>query len=174
MLVSNRFLDLGTTCHTLSPRGRSDRDVDSLLLSLTNMMSPDCPPLPSIDDPELLLQVYTHQSIQSDEQEFVENIGDNDRLEDLGAKALELAITQRLFDKKPLISAIEIAVSDTSPAEEANKSYFIPGIEKKFVIGKQPSRSGNCLLDEKEFEVQSIQTRRDKDPSSKGSAHQTI
>ena len=76
-------------------------------------MSPDCPPLPSIDDPELLLQVYTHQSIQSDEQEFVENIGDNDRLEDLGAKALELAITQRLFDKKPLISAIEIAVSDT-------------------------------------------------------------
>ena len=75
-------------------------------------MSSDWPPLPSIDDPELLLQVYTHQSLQFDEQEFVENIGNNDRLEDLGAKALELAVTQRFFNKKPLLSAGEIAVSN--------------------------------------------------------------
>ena len=99
-------------------------------------MSSDWPPLPSIDDPELLLQVYTHKSLQFEEQENVQDIGNNERLEDLGAKVLELAITQRLFSKKPLLSAEELAVGDTSLAEEASKSSFlILGQEKEFPIG---------------------------------------
>lgn len=75
------------------------------------MMSPDWPSLPTINDPELLLQVYTHSSLCYDGQDFVEDVGSNDRLEDLGARVLELAITQRLFKKMPHRSAGEITVS---------------------------------------------------------------
>lgn len=69
------------------------------------------PTLPSLDDPELLLQVFTHRSLQFDGQSNIEDVGDNERLEDLGRSVLDLAITQRFFSKRPFISASEMAVS---------------------------------------------------------------
>jgi hypothetical protein len=61
----------------------------------------DLVPLPKITG-ELILQVYTHKSLRiPGGQNFDE---DNERLSDLGLKALEMAVAFSLFRKHPLVS----------------------------------------------------------------------
>lgn len=75
---------------------------------------PDLPFLPKLDG-TILLDVYTHSSLDYVGKPVNEEYGDNKRLADLGSCILNLAITQRLFSKRPMLSADEIAVGSGSP-----------------------------------------------------------
>lgn len=68
------------------------------------------PLLPPLDG-HLLLDVFTHSSLDYEGKIFNEDFGDNRRLADLGEKVFNLAVTQRLFFKKPLLTVSEIVVS---------------------------------------------------------------
>lgn len=56
-------------------------------------------PLPQIGDVDLMLQVYTHKSLRIPGQPY----DDNERLSELGSKALEMAVVSSLFRKQPLV-----------------------------------------------------------------------
>jgi len=74
------------------------------------------PPLPKIDgDVDLMLDVYTHSSLRPlGVVSMNENYGDTLRLEDLGAKVLDLAVTVHFYNERPLINpAEEMRVSRT-------------------------------------------------------------
>lgn len=60
------------------------------------------PHLPALEG-EILLDVYTHNSLNHDETVYNENYGDNTRFQELGESALILAVTQRLFLVKPML-----------------------------------------------------------------------
>jgi len=68
---------------------------------------PLLPLLPPLDG-HLLLDVFTHSSLDYEGKIFNEDFGDNRRLADLGEKVFNLAVTQRLFFKKPLLTVSEI------------------------------------------------------------------
>ncbi|KAF9074851.1 ribonuclease III domain-containing protein [Rhodocollybia butyracea] len=74
------------------------------------MNTQNLPPLPSIDgDVELTLSVYTHQSVQN----LYNNINspkeyDSDRLAELGEHVLDLATTNYLYNKRPIMNANDI------------------------------------------------------------------
>ncbi|TFL03551.1 hypothetical protein BDV98DRAFT_591406 [Pterulicium gracile] len=66
------------------------------------------PTLPKISgDPDILLDIYTHESIQFPGMNMEKNTeyGDTKRLACLGHKAYELFATEALFSKKPLLNA---------------------------------------------------------------------
>ena len=67
------------------------------------------PPLPKIDgDVDLMLDVYTHSSLrQAGVTRMNENYGDTLRLEDLGAKVLDLAVTVHLYNERPAMNTVE-------------------------------------------------------------------
>jgi ribonuclease-3 len=65
------------------------------------------PPLPHLDG-DILLDVFTHSSLDYDAKPVNQDYGDNNRLAELGERVLSLAITQRLFYKKPLLTSLEI------------------------------------------------------------------
>lgn len=64
------------------------------------------PPLPAING-EILLQVLTHRSLRRDGvgQDF-----DNERLAELGKQVLDTAITATLFNRRPVLSGLEMLV----------------------------------------------------------------
>jgi len=66
------------------------------------------PPLPKIDgDVDLMLDVYTHSSLrQAGVIRMNENYGDTLRLEDLGAKVLDLAVTVHLYNERPAMNTV--------------------------------------------------------------------
>lgn len=72
-------------------------------------------PLPSIPrlSGDIILEVFTHRSLRflgapiNDDSEF----GDNDRLALLGEKSFEIAVTDALFRKRPMLKADEIEAS---------------------------------------------------------------
>lgn len=69
------------------------------------------PPLPKIEgDLDLVLDVYTHHSLRFGSAPLNDDYGDTDRLAELGAKILELAVTNHYYSKKPMLSALMIAV----------------------------------------------------------------
>lgn len=70
------------------------------------------PPLPKIDgDIDLMLDVYTHSSL-STTSGMNETYGDTLRLEQLGAKVLDFAVTVHLYNEhSPLNTAEEIRAS---------------------------------------------------------------
>lgn len=74
---------------------------------------PPLPPLPQLEG-SLLLDVFTHNSLHYDGKTSNEDFGDNNRLADLGTQVLNLVVTQRLFFKKPMLTATEIVVSDAA------------------------------------------------------------
>ena len=69
------------------------------------------PPLPKLTG-EIILEVFTHRSLRfpgapiNEDSEY----GDNERLAILGEKALETAVTDTLFRKRPMLKAHEIEV----------------------------------------------------------------
>jgi hypothetical protein len=96
-------------------------------------MNASLPTLPKIEGPniDLVLDVYTHRSLRPHDQELKEEYGDTDRLAELGAKILELAVTFHYYSKRPMLSASEVAVSSyqghrfqnsTLPAIQARSS----------------------------------------------------
>ena len=69
------------------------------------------PPLPKLTG-DIILDVFTHRSLRfpgapiSEDSEY----GDNERLAVLGEKALETAVTDTLFKKRPMLKAADIEV----------------------------------------------------------------
>ncbi|KAL0951582.1 hypothetical protein HGRIS_008264 [Hohenbuehelia grisea] len=66
------------------------------------------PPPPKIQDPDLVLDVYTHKSIRFHGSPANDEYGNTERLAIIGQQALEAAVTQALFFRRPLLSADEI------------------------------------------------------------------
>jgi dsRNA-specific ribonuclease len=65
------------------------------------------PPLPKIDgDVDLMLDVYTHFSLRATAR-MNETYGDVLRLEQLGSKVLDLAVTIHLFNERPPLNTAE-------------------------------------------------------------------
>lgn len=71
----------------------------------------DLPPLPRIDgDVDLMLDVYTHSSLRFGSAPMNDDYGDTERLAELGAKVLELTVTNQLFSQRPFLHSKEIQV----------------------------------------------------------------
>ena len=72
------------------------------------------PPIPEIGgDVDLLLEVYTHASLRnSNHTQMNAEYGDTDRLAELGASALDLAVTNYFYRVRPFLSGTEINVCD--------------------------------------------------------------
>ena len=70
------------------------------------------PPIPEIGgDVDLLLEVYTHASLRNPGHTQVNaEYGDTDRLAELGASALDLAVTNYFYLVRPFLSGTEIHV----------------------------------------------------------------
>ena len=75
------------------------------------MMS-NLPPIPEIGgDVDLLLEVYTHASLRDpNHTQMNAEYGDTDRLAELGAGALDLAVTNYFYSVKPFLSVTDIRV----------------------------------------------------------------
>lgn len=75
-------------------------------------MSSNLPSLPKLPG-DIVLEVFTHRSLRfpgapiNEDSEY----GDNERLAILGEKAMETAVTDTLFRKRPMLKAFEIEVS---------------------------------------------------------------
>jgi dsRNA-specific ribonuclease len=65
------------------------------------------PPLPPVQS-EAALAIFVHSSIKSLVPN--DNFGDADRLAFIGRHALNMAIAEVLFEKKPMMSALELEV----------------------------------------------------------------
>lgn len=84
--------------------------IDTPFFFPTVTMNPTrlVPPLPSIEDVELLLEVHTHRELRPPSNR--DSQWDSERLADLGAKALDAVVTYHFFEQRPWIAAEEIAV----------------------------------------------------------------
>jgi dsRNA-specific ribonuclease len=65
------------------------------------------PPLPPVQS-ETALAIFVHSSIKSLTPN--DNFGDADRLAFIGRNVLNMAIAHVLFEKKPMLSAVELEV----------------------------------------------------------------
>ena len=71
----------------------------------------DLPPLPKIEgDVDLMLDVYTHSSLRFGGAPMNDDYGDTERLAELGAKVLELTVTNQLYSQRPFLNSKEIQV----------------------------------------------------------------
>jgi hypothetical protein len=61
----------------------------------------ELPPLPTIVGEDLLLDIYTHKSLIPSGAPMNEEYGDTDRLADLGARVLDLAVTFHFIQRDP-------------------------------------------------------------------------
>lgn len=65
------------------------------------------PPLPPVQS-EAALAIFVHSSIKSLVQN--DNFGDADRLAFIGRQVLSMAITEVFFEKRPMLSAVDLEV----------------------------------------------------------------
>ena len=105
------------------PKSESEWDAGSLILSRESTGVADAtgaastssastarfPELPNIQG-GLLLDVNTHRTLRS---EGTNAFSDNERLSEVGEMALNLAVTNYLYHKQPVIEAIGMPVSTT-------------------------------------------------------------
>ncbi|KAF8634410.1 hypothetical protein AX15_000861 [Amanita polypyramis BW_CC] len=68
---------------------------------------PQLPPLPKITG-EIILQVFTHRSLQRSHGGTLEDNSDNRRLAVLGKTVLEVVVTHSLFKQKPPLAAADM------------------------------------------------------------------
>jgi len=61
------------------------------------------PPLPGIDDLDLMLDVYTHSSLRHPNAPQNQYYGDTGRLGELGSKVLDLAVTYHFYSERPFL-----------------------------------------------------------------------
>jgi len=69
----------------------------------------ELPCLPEINS-ELVLEVYTHESLRPPNATAEDIFADNRRLEKLGEKVLDTAVVCALFGRRPLLSGEVIEV----------------------------------------------------------------
>ena len=82
-----------------------------LLYSVLTTMMSELPPLPKIEgDVDLMLDVYTHSSLRFGGAPMNDDYGDTERLAELGAKVLELTVTNQLYSQRPFLTGKEIQV----------------------------------------------------------------
>ncbi|KAJ7492484.1 hypothetical protein FB451DRAFT_1218482 [Mycena latifolia] len=81
------------------------------------------PPLPKIDgEVDIILDIYSHESLKG-QYGMNEEYGDTNRLIELGARVLDMALTVHQFHKRPMLTADEIsdaakrAISDNNLRE---------------------------------------------------------
>lgn len=68
------------------------------------------PQLPKITG-DIILEVFTHRTLRfPGAPPASEEYGDNERLAELGSKALDTAVTYALFCKRPMLTAAELKV----------------------------------------------------------------
>jgi dsRNA-specific ribonuclease len=65
------------------------------------------PPLPAVQS-EAALAIFVHSSLKSMVQN--DKFGDADRLAFIGRNVLHMAVAEALFEKKPMLSAVELEV----------------------------------------------------------------
>jgi len=73
------------------------------------------PPIPEIGgDVDILLDVHTHASLRrpSSLTQMNKEYGDLDRLAELGANSLDLAVTQYLYSLRPFLSGRDMQVCE--------------------------------------------------------------
>lgn len=76
------------------------------------MTSPPVPPLPKISG-DIILETFTHKSLRLEGSIYSdEHSGDNERLSELGEKVVQLAVTEILFRKRPILGISEISVGN--------------------------------------------------------------
>ena len=72
------------------------------------------PPLPQVGL-DLALEAFTHVSLRRHVDGAKAGYVDNERLAVLGATVLDFAITKTLIDRRPLLTASEVAVRTHVP-----------------------------------------------------------
>jgi hypothetical protein len=105
------------------------RDQHTLLLPTVTMNPQLIPPLPSIDDVELLLEVHTHRDLKPPSHR--DSQWDSERLADLGAKALDAVITYHFFEQRPFLAAEEIAVCFVAFNSHLPRHDFFPQMKRE-------------------------------------------
>ncbi|GBE77744.1 hypothetical protein BKA93DRAFT_757759 [Sparassis latifolia] len=88
--------------HTGSPSPGLKRSY-----SVSNAMDPHLTPAPKLRG-DIILEVFTHQSLRFPGAPSNEEYGDNVRLSLLGDKILETAVTFTLFSKRPMLTSDDI------------------------------------------------------------------
>lgn len=86
------------------------------------------PPLPAITDTDMVLAVFTHESLLSMAND---DFGEPKRLAHLGGRVLEQAITYHYFMKKPVMSADDIEVQKTHSPLSPKPAEWFPQIQQQ-------------------------------------------
>jgi len=103
----------------------------------------ELPPLPTIVGEDLLLDIYTHKSLIPSGAPMNEEYGDTDRLADLGARVLDLAVTFHLHSKRPMLSALEVDQQRAQAITDENIEHWLTvyGIRQKLRFAPSESAS---------------------------------
>jgi len=100
----------------------------------------DLPPLPRIDgDVDLMLDVYTHSSLRFGGAPMNDDYGDTERLAELGAKVLELTVTNQLFCQRPFLHSKEIQEKRASAISDASLETWLKAYGLKEKLRVAPS-----------------------------------
>jgi hypothetical protein len=85
------------------------------------------PPIPPIEG-ELILEVYTHESLNSKPGAITtDEHGGSARLTALGEKVLEAAVMTNLFRRRPMYSSTQLKVSHLSRSRRFQTSQMCGG-----------------------------------------------
>jgi dsRNA-specific ribonuclease len=102
------------------------------------------PPVPKLDG-DLMLDVYTHRSLQgSDEPSTTDNM----RLAELGEQVMRLVVTWVLFSRRPPLSADDIESERTQYLSEANVNSWVSRYSMRSKVRVAPGQQG--ILDSPE------------------------
>ncbi|KAI0079639.1 hypothetical protein K474DRAFT_1591679 [Panus rudis PR-1116 ss-1] len=107
------------------------------------------PPLPALTG-EIILDVFTHRSLRFPGAPTNDEYGDNDRLAALGKQALELAITDALFKKRPMLNAQDIESRREELLEHPNLDSWVSGYKLRDKLRSSLDAREQILRDPKE------------------------
>jgi len=83
------------------------------------------PSLPKITG-DIILEVFTHRTLRfPGAPPASEEYGDNERLAELGAKALDTAVTYALFCKRPMLTAAELKTEAAEVISDSNVDHWL-------------------------------------------------
>jgi len=105
------------------------------------MSSHSLPPFPPIPgDHDIVVDIWCHPSLQNGGDLVLnEEYGNTQRLEKLGAKVFDLAMTRHWFSKKPMLSPEEIGKKDLSSISEDTLLNWKTGYDLTRKIRVAPS-----------------------------------
>jgi len=96
------------------------------------------PHLPSIDDPNIYLDVLTHKSLVHGGTIPNEDYGDNLRLQELGESVLTLAVTDRLFSLRPMLPSQDILAKKQEYLSDENIDNWVQAYGLKSKLRHHP------------------------------------